>query len=263
MLKSKLKATWESGDFGRIAESFAAGAVEFVERLAPAPDQRVLDVACGTGNQSIPAARRGAEVTGVDIAPNLLAQARQWALLEGLRVRFDEGDAEALPYADGEFDVVMSMFGAMFAPRPDVTTAELLRVTRPGGLIAMANWTPGGFIGTMFKTVARHVAPPSAMPSPLLWGDIPTVTARLAEGVTEIRCETREIVFRFPFGVGETIEYWRAFYGPTHKAFAALDAAGQESLRRDLEALWAEHNRATDGTVHVVSEYLEIRAIRK
>ena len=261
-LKTKLKATWISGDFGKIAESFAGGAAEFVERLNLKPGMRVLDVACGSGNQSIPAARTGAAVTGVDIAPNLIEQARKWAADESFEIEFDEGDAENLPYADESFDVVMTMFGAMFAPRPERVSAELIRVCRPGGVIAMANWTPTGFIGQMFKIVGKHVAPPQNMPSPLLWGDEATVRERLDEGVSEISFERRFISFTFPFGVKETIEFWREFYGPTHKAFAALDAQGQAALSRDLEKLWAENNLSADGTTRVRSEYMEVTAIR-
>lgn len=261
-LKTKLKATWISGDFGKIAESFTGSAAEFVERLNLKPEMRVLDVACGSGNQSIPAARAGAKVTGVDIAPNLVEQARKRAENENLKIQFDEGDAENLPYADASFDVVMTMFGAMFAPRPERVAAELIRVCRPGGAIAMGNWTPTGFVGQMFKIVGSHVPPPPNMPSPLLWGDETKVQFRLGDGVSEINFERRLISFAFPFGVAETIEYWREFYGPTHKAFAALDADGQAALRRDLEKLWAENNLATDGTTRVESEYLEVIAVR-
>ena len=146
-LKSRLKATWMAGDFGFIARSYESGAAEFVRRLGLVPGNRVLDVACGTGNLTVPAARTGADVTGVDIATNLLEQARTRAATEGVAARFDEGDAEQLPYPDASFDTVISMFGVMFAPRPDLATVELLRVCRPGGTIALANWTPGGFVG--------------------------------------------------------------------------------------------------------------------
>lgn len=262
-LKAKLKATWISGDFGKIAESFVSGAAEFVERLNLKHGMRVLDVACGTGNQSIPAARTGASVTGIDIAPNLIEQARKRAAHESFDIQFDEGDAENLPYADSSFEVVMTMFGAMFAPRPELVSAELIRVCRPGGVIAMANWTPTGFIGQMFKATGKHVAPPQNTPSPLLWGDEKAVRERLGGGVSEINFERRFISFHFPFGVKETIEFWREFYGPTHKAFAALDAEGQAALRRDLEELWAENNLSDDGTTRVRSEYMEVTAIRK
>lgn len=261
-LKTKLKATWTSGDFCKIAESFADGAAEFVGRLDLRPGMRVLDVACGTGNQSIPAARFGATVTGVDIAPNLLEQARDRAEAEGLEIRFDEGDAENLPYADAEFDVVMSMFGAMFAPRPERVATELIRVCRPGGLIALANWTPTCFIGQMFKTVGFHVKPPVNIPSPLLWGNEVEVGKRLGARVSGIDFNTRSISLTFPLTVPETIEFWREFYGPTLKAFAALDPAGQTALRRDLEDLWSENNFSGDGTTGICSEYLEVLAFR-
>lgn len=261
-LKTKLKATWVSGDFSKIAESFADGAVEFVGRLNLKPGTRVLDVACGSGNQSIPAARTGAIVTGVDIAPNLIQQAGKWAANENLKIQFDEGDAENLPYADAEFDVVMTMFGAMFAPRPERIAAELIRVCRPGGTIAMANWTPTGFVGQMFKIIGSHVAPPPNMPSPLLWGDETIVSERLGEGVSEINFQPRLISLTFPFSVPDTIEFWCEFYGPTHKAFAALEAQGQAVLRRDLEKLWAENNLSANGTTRVESEYMEVTTVR-
>ena len=261
-LKTKLKATWTAGDFGKIAESFTVGAADFVESLNLRSGMRVLDAACGSGNQSIPAARTGAQVTGIDIAPNLLEQAQSWAQSEGLKIKFGEYDVENLPCENGEFDVVMSMFGAMFAPRPQLVSAELVRVCRPGGLIALANWTPTGFVGQMFKTTGKHVPPPQNMPSPLLWGDESTVRERLGSRVSDIKFERRSLVFTFPFGVAETIEYWREFYGPTHKAFAALDGEGQAALRADLENLWAENNLASDGSTLVKSEYLQITAIR-
>jgi ubiquinone/menaquinone biosynthesis C-methylase UbiE len=261
-LKAKLKATWMSGDFDKIAQSYAPGAAEFVARLTLQPGERVLDVACGTGNLSFPAARAGAMVTGVDIAPNLLETARVRAQDEGLEIRFDEGDAEQLPYEDAAFDTVITMFGAMFAPRPEKAAAELIRVSRPGGRIAMANWTPAGFIGQMFKTTSAHVPPPPGMPSPVRWGDEETVRERLRDGVTNLQLTRQLISFKFPWDAPEVVEFWRAWYGPTHRAFAALDENGQQALRRDLERLWSEHNRATDGTIHVESEYLEVVAIR-
>ncbi len=262
-LKTKLKSTWMSGDFGRIAESFTQSAAQFVERLNLKPETRVLDVACGSGNQSIPAARTDARVTGVDIAPNLVEQARKRAEFENLAIRFEEGDAENLSYADASFDVVMTMFGAMFAPRPERVSAELVRVCRPGGVIAMGNWTPAGFVGQMFKIVGKHVAPSANIPSPLLWGDEAMVRERLMDEVSEIKFNKRIISFEFPFDVPETIEFWRKFYGPTHKAFAALNTEGQTALRLDLEKLWADNNLALDGTTRVESEYLEITTRRK
>jgi len=256
-LKSRLKATWMSGDFDKIARTIEPGAVVFIERLALAPGARVLDVACGSGNLSLPAARVGAIVTGLDIAPNLIETARERAFAERLNINFDEGDAEQLPYADGSFDVVVTMFGAMFAPRPEKAVAEMLRVCRPGGRIAMANWTPAGFIGQMFKTTAAHTPPPPNIPSPLLWGDEVTVRERL-RSAAEIRLTRRMISFRLPMTPEETVDYFRAWYGPTLRAFAALGEDGRAALRRDLTRLWSEHNIATDGTTRVQAEYLEV-----
>ena len=260
-LKSRLKATWMAGDFDKIAQVIEPGAVEFIERLALAPGARVLDVACGSGNLSLPAARAGAIVTGLDIAPNLIGTARKRALAERLKIKFDEGDAEQLPYADASFETIMTMFGAMFAPRPEKSAAELLRVCRPGGRIAMANWTPAGFIGQMFKTTATHVTPPN-IPSPLLWGDEAIVRERLRGGVADIQFSRRMISFCLPMSPAQTVDYFRAWYGPTLRAFATLDEDGQAALHRDLTQLWAEHNRATDGTTHVEAEYLEVVATR-
>ena len=260
-LKGRLKATWMAGDFDKIAQIIAPGAAEFIERLALEPGTRVLDVACGSGNLSLPAARAGAAVTGLDIAPNLLETAQGRAEAFGLEITFDEGDAEQLPYADASFDAVVTMFGAMFAPRPETTAAELLRVCRPGGRIAMANWTPAGFIGRMFKTTAAHVPPPN-IPSPLLWGDEVTVRERLGIGVADLQITHRMVSFCLPMTPEQTVDYFRAWYGPTLRAFAALDEDGQAALRRDLTRLWSEHNLATDGTMHVEAEYLEVVAIR-
>ncbi|HEX8355066.1 MAG TPA: class I SAM-dependent methyltransferase [Pyrinomonadaceae bacterium] len=261
-LKTRLKAMWMAGDFGQVAKHIETGAEEFIARLALEPGVRLLDVACGSGNLSIPAARSGAVVTGVDIAPNLLEQARARAKAEGLTIRFDEGDAESLPYADASFDVVVSMYGAMFAPRPEVVAAELVRVCRPGGRMAMANWTPGGFIGQMFKVTGQHVPPPPGMPSPIKWGDEDTVRGLLREGVADLRLTRQVCLFKYPFAPAEVVEFFRTYYGPTQRAFAALDAEGQAALRGDLERLWSEHNLAADGTTHVEGEYLEVVATR-
>ncbi len=261
-LKTTLKAIWTAGDFGRIAPLFERDAAEFVNRLGLKPGMRVLDVACGTGNQSIPAARAGALVTGVDIAPNLLEQARKRAAAENLAIRFDEGDAENLPYAAGSFDAVVSMFGAMFAPRPERAAAELLRVCRPGGLLALANWTPNGFVGQLFKVIGTHAPPPKNTSSPLLWGNEAHIRSRFGQAVSALRLTPRQIAFDFPFGVAETIEYWREFYGPVNKAFAVLGAREKTALRRDLERLWAENNVAAGGATRVEAEYLEVVAIR-
>lgn len=261
-LKSRLRDTWIAGDFGQIAKSIETGAEEFVERLNLKAGTQVLDVACGTGNTALPATKAGADVTGIDIAPNLIEQANERAKAEGLNIVFEVGDAEALPYEDASFDVVMTMFGAMFAPRPDVTAAELKRVCRPGGLIVMANWTPEAFTGQMFKMGAKHVPPPPGMPSPVLWGKEDVIQERFAEGIADLQTTRRKITFTYPFGHKEVVEHFKLYFGPTVKAFGSLDPAGQDALRKDLEELWTEHNQATDGTTEVESEYLEVRAVR-
>ena len=261
-LKSKLRATWIAGDFGEIAKLIEHGAEEFVARLDLKPGMNVLDVACGTGNLAIPAAKIGATVTGVDIAPNLIDAANARAGAEGVEARFDVGDAEDLPYDDASFDVVMTMFGAMFAPRPDVTAAELIRVCAPGGLIAMGNWTPEAFTGQMFKTNAKHVPPPPNMPSPILWGTEDNVRTRLADGTSDLKMTRRKIMFTYPFPPADVVEHFRKYFGPTQKAFESLDTDGQAALRADLEELWTANNQATDGTTLVESEYLEVRAFR-
>lgn len=261
-LKTKLRTTWMAGDFGEIAKSYAKGAEEFVRGLNLKPGMRVLDVACGTGNLAIPAARLGALVTGVDIAPNLLEQARATAKREGLTIQFDEGDAESLPYDDASFDAVITMFGAMFAPRPELTAAELKRVCRPGGFIAMANWTPTGFIGQMFKIVGSHVPPPANMPSPILWGVADVVRERLGEGVSSVETTPQLIHFIYPFSPAQSVDYFRLYYGPAQQAFNALDENGKKALQHDMEQHWTTHNRATDGTTDVPAEYLKVVAVR-
>lgn len=259
-LKGKLRGMWIAGDFGEIAKSIEHGAIEFADRLDLKPGIQVLDVATGTGNLAIPAAKTGADVTGVDIAPNLIEQAKARAEAEGVNVKFEVGDAEAMPYEDGSFDVVMTMFGAMFTPRPDVTASELKRVCKSGGLIAMANWTPEAFTGQMFKAGAKHVPPPPGMPSPVMWGSEDTARERLSEGVSDIQMTRRKIIFTYPFGPAEVVEHFRKYFGPTQKQFEMLDEAGQAALRSDLAALWESANQATDGTTRVESEYLEVLA---
>lgn len=261
-LKNKLRATWIAGDFGEVAKSIEQGAQEFVSRLELKPGTKILDVACGTGNLAIPAAKAGATVTGVDIAPNLIDGAIKRAKAEGIDAKFDVGDAEDLQYDDASFDVVMTMFGAMFAPRPDVTASELKRVCKSGGLITMANWTPEAFTGAMFKTSSKHVPPPPGMSPPLQWGMEDMVRERFADGVSDLLMTRRKIMFHFDMPPAEVVEYFRLYFGPTQKAFEALDADGQAALRADLEALWTEHNQAADGTTEVESEYLEVRALR-
>ncbi len=261
-LKGKLKSTWMAGDFGLIAKSYEDGAADFVNRLNLEPGTMILDVACGTGNLSLPAAKAGATVTGVDIASNLIEQARLRAKSEGIRATFDEGDAEQLPYGDSTFDIVLTMFGAMFAPRPELAASELFRVCRSGGRIAMANWTPSGFAGQMFKIVAQYVPPPS-MPSPIKWGEEETVRQRLGNHVN-IAFTKRLIVFTYPFSPTEVVQYFRQYFGPASKAFDFLetDPENQANLRRDLVKLWTDHNQRSDGTTLVESEYLEVLATK-
>ncbi|HQS33503.1 class I SAM-dependent methyltransferase [Polaromonas sp.] len=261
-LKARLKATWMAGDYGYFARYLEPGALAFLERLSIAPGTRLLDVGCGAGQIAIPAARAGVRVTGVDIALNSVEQARTRAQAEGLDVRFDEGDAEMLAFEDGAFDLVVSLIGAMFAPRPERVAAELVRVCRPAGRIVMANWTAEGFVGQMFKTIGKHVPPPPLMPSPLLWGNEATVRERLRDGVAQLQLSKRLYPFDYPFAPSEVVEFYRTYYGPTNRAFATLDAAGQTALRSDLEHLWAQNNRATDGTTRYDAEYLEVVAIR-
>ena len=260
-LTERVRATWTSGDFGRIAKGYERGAGEFITRLGLEPGEPVLDVACGTGNLTLPAARTGATVTGLDIAPNLLAQAQTKAVRERLWISFDLGDAEQLPYTSGSFQTVVTMFGAMFAARPERAAAELVRVTRPGGRIVMANWTPGGFIGEMLRTTVAYAPAPAGIPSPLLWGTQDAVRARLGASVSSLTFTRRLITFEYPFDPAQVVSEFRLWYGPTLRAFASLDDANREGLRRGLEQLWTENNRADDGTTRVQSEYLEVVAV--
>lgn len=261
-LKSALKATWSAGDFGEIAKHTTKEAEQFVNRIGIQRGARVLDVACGTGNTAIPAARFGADVTGVDIATNLLQQAANRAKTEQLRARFQDGDAEQLPFGDAEFDYVVTMYGAMFAPRPDRVAAELLRVCKPGGTIAMANWTPDGFVGKTFRTMSEHVPPPPGIPAPILWGREDVVRERLGNGAATIRTERRPARFDYPFPPEEVVGFFRQYFGPTQVAFSRLDAEGQEKLTKALTALWREHNQSPNGRTLVEAEYLEVHAVR-
>ena len=263
-IKATQKATWESGDFGQIARTIEHVADQFMARQPLHPGAHVLDVACGTGNLAVIAARRGCAVTGIDIAGNLIDRARARAATEGLRIDFKEGDAEALPFSGGQFDLVASMFGVMFAPRPHIAAAELLRVTRPGGQVALANWTPEGFIGKMFNVFQAHLpSPPTGVPSPMCWGDEATVRSRLGHSFAEVRLARRIALMRYPFPPAETVEFFRQYYGPTQRAFASLDASAQAALRRALVDLQTAHNIAlTPDTTEVAAEYLEVVAVR-
>jgi SAM-dependent methyltransferase len=266
-LRNRVKATWCAGDFGKLAKSYYPSSIEFVDRLKITKGERILDVACGTGNSAIPAAKLGADVVGIDIVPNLVQQARARAAEEGLRIRFDEGDAEELPYENASFDKVITMFGAMFTPRPELVAAEMLRVTRSGGTIAMANWISGSFVGQMFKLIGSFVPPPSDMPSPILWGDVSKVRERLGDGVSSLKCTPRILAFQFDgMSPVEVVAFWRSFYGPIQRAFEALEGntPQQNELQRALEDLWTKNNKSKTGSsVYVESEYLEVVAERR
>lgn len=262
MLKARLKSMWMAGDYGHFSQYLEPGAMTFFQTLCIQPGQRVLDIGCGAGQLSLPAARAGAVVTGVDIATNLIEQARTRAAEAGLHIAFIEGDAEALALPDASFDLVFSLIGAMFAPRPDLVAGELLRVCRPGGRIVMGNWTPGGFIGRMFKLTGARVPPPAGMPSPVLWGDEDTVRARLNTGLSELSLTRKLYVVQYPFPPAEVVEFFRTFYGPTNRAFAALDDAGQLALRSDLEAHWSAANLAGANETRIEAEYLEVVGTR-
>ena len=260
-MKARLKATWMTGDYDIFSRYMARDSQPFFDRLGIAKGCRLLDVGCGTGQLALMAARAGAQVNGCDIATNWLEAARNRASSEGLRITFEEGDAEALPYAHARFDAVVSMFGAMFAPSPELVAAEMVRVCRPGGLIAMANWTPGGFIGQMFRTISRHIAPPG-MPSPVLWGDEVVVLDRLRSGIADLKMNRRTFHFEYPFPPQTVVDFFRANYGPMARAFSALDPNSRTRLRSDLVELWCSSNLATHNTTLVESEYLEIIATR-
>jgi SAM-dependent methyltransferase len=259
-LKQRMKASWMAGDFGQIAKRLANGAEDFITRLNLKPGMQVLDVGCGTGNQSLPAARTGATVTGVDISTNLLEQARQRAAAENLEIQFDEGDAEQLPYGDAQFDVVLSMFGAMFAPRPERVIGEFKRVCRPGGLIAMANWAPDSFVGKSFQVTGHHVPPPPGVVPPVLWGDDTVVRQRFGSGV-HLQLNKRVVLFDMPNTTAENaVDFFREYFGPTKIAFSRLDLAGQQRMRNDLIAHWASNNTGDSNHIKVHAEYLEIHA---
>jgi len=260
-LKSRLKATWMTGDYDLFSRFMEKDAEQFFRRLGIARGTRLLDVGCGAGQLALIAARAGAQVTGCDIATNWVEKARARAAAEGLDVTFEEGDAEALPYQDAQFDAVVSLIGAMFAPRPDRVAAEFKRVCRSGGLIAMANWTPAGFVGQMFKTISRHIAP-SGMPSPVLWGDEQVVRERFATGFADLKFARRIYHFDYPFPPEAVVEFYRTNYGPVSRAFASLDSSGQEKLRTELVNLWSGDNYAAEGKTKVDAEYLEVIATR-
>ena len=258
-LTARARAIWSGADFLPIARSFAHGAADFIERLGLRPGETVLDVACGTGNLAIPSARAGARVTGVDIASNLIAEAQLEARSSGLSIAFEVGDAEALPYRDGQFDTTVTMFGAMFAYRPARAAAQLLRVTRSGGRIAMANWTPGSVIGDLLRAHVAVVPPPAGVPSPLLWGDEDTVRARFGDGVRAITCTKRRLELRFSLPPAAVTELFASAYGPTVATLAAAGPEGRQQLRESLTQIFAVHNLATGTGTVIPGEYLDVQ----
>lgn len=256
-LQARLKATWMTGDYDRFSRYMEPGAREFFERLNLPAGSKLLDAGCGAGQLALIAARAGLQVTGCDIATNWIERARARAAAEGLAATFVEGDVQDLPCSNGQFDAVVSVVGAMFAPQPERAASEMLRVCRPGGMIAMVNWTASGFIGQMLKVIARHIAPPG-MPSPLLWGDPAIVRERLGHGAAAMRLTPRMYRFDYPFGPAAVVEFFRENYGPMTRAFAALDTADQSRLRAELVDLWFNANQAAGGRTVVDAEYLEV-----
>jgi SAM-dependent methyltransferase len=259
-IKRGQQAMWASGDFGVIAALIHVVA----ERLADSADlvagSRVLDVAGGTGNAAIAAARLGCAVTCTDYVPELLERGRERAQAERLDIEFETADAESLPYEDGAFDGVLSVFGAMFAPDQPQAAAELVRVCRPGGLIALASWTPEGFLGEWFRTTAAHVPPPAGVASPLRWGTEDGIAELLGDGVGYVRMERRTFTWRFS-DAAAYVDTFRRWYGPTVKAFAAADDPA--ALERDLLALVEREARTREGAIAVPAEYLEVVAVRR
>jgi ubiquinone/menaquinone biosynthesis C-methylase UbiE len=261
-VKQGMQAAWSAGDFGQVAKYTAAEGELFISRLPIRAGMDVLDVACGTGNLAIPAARTGARVIGVDIAENLLVQARARAAAENLNATFQYGDAEALQFPDASFDVVVSMYGAMFAPRPEVVARELVRVVRPGGLIAMANWTPEGFVGKSFAVTGRIAPPPVDLPKPVLWGMENIVKERFAAVGCAVETHRRHVHFKYPFPPKQVVEFFRQYFGPTQVAYSRLDDAGKATMNHEMEKLWTEHHDGPAGHSHVQAEYLEVRATK-
>lgn len=256
-IKQRQQATWASGDYSVIGITLQIVA----ESLAEAADVRagtdVLDVAAGNGNATLAAARRFASVTSTDYVPALLDKGRQRALAEGQQVQFQVADAEQLPFDDGSFDVVLSTFGAMFCPDHVRCADEMLRVLRQGGRIGLASWTPQGFIGRLFKTISAHVPPPAGLISPVLWGTEPHIVELFGSRAVELRSERRMFNFRYR-SAAHWLQVFRDYYGPTLKAFAALDARGQQALEGDIKMLLDELNTAGQASLVVPSEYLEV-----
>jgi SAM-dependent methyltransferase len=262
-IKRRQHAAWSSGDFHVVAARIVLTAEHLCDTADLRAGWRVLDVATGSGNAAIAAARHGCRAVGVDYVPSLLERGRLRAAAEGLDVELIEGDAEALPFPDGSFDAVTSVFGSMFAPDHAQAASELLRVCRPGGTIALASWTPEGFIGELFRTVAGHVPPPAGVASPMLWGTEGHLRGLLGEGIASLDVTERSFTFRFG-SAEEFVEFFRTWYGPTVKAFAALeDDAARDALEHDLVALARGFDRLdSPGAIAIPATYTEAVAVR-
>jgi ubiquinone/menaquinone biosynthesis C-methylase UbiE len=260
-LKTRQQASWSSGDYAVVGTTLQIVGEELCEALDIRSGQKVLDVAAGNGNVSLAAARRFCNVVATDYVPALLDRARERAEAERLTIEFREADAEALPFNDGHFDVVVSTFGVMFTADHDRAAAELIRVTKRGGKIGMANWTPEGFIGQLFKTIGKHLPPPPGAKSPALWGARARINEMFETHASSIKSAQRNFVFRYR-SADHWLEVFKTYYGPVLKTFAALDPAQQAALESDLKALIAQFNRSSDSTMVVPSEYLEIVVTR-
>jgi SAM-dependent methyltransferase len=254
-IKQRQKAAWASGDYAVVGTTLQIVGEQLAESLDLKPRSKVLDVAAGNGNATLAAARRFADVTSTDYVDHLLDKGRARAEAEGLSVEFAVADVEALPFAPATFDYVLSTFGVMFAPNHEQSAAEMLRVTRQGGSIGLANWTPQSFIGQVFKTLGKSVPPPKGVRSPALWGDRPHLDMLFAGQDIELT----ERAFNFRYGsAAHFIDVFRTYYGPVHKAFLSLDDAGRITLERDLTVLIETFNTAIDGSVVIPSAYAEV-----
>ncbi len=256
-LEAKQHATWSSGDYAVIGTTLQIVGEQLAEAMDLRAGQTVLDVAAGNGNITLAAARRWCEVTSTDYVESMLAQGRKRAEAEGLQVKFQVADAEDLPFADASFDAVVSTFGVMFTPNQDKAAAEMLRVCKRGGKIGLANWTPAGFVGQMFKTLGKYLPPQAGSKSPALWGTRERLNELFSDGVASINAEPRDFVFRYRSSE-HFIDVFKTYYGPMLKAFAALGDVEQNGLRGDLHALTARMNKAIDSTMVVPGEYLEV-----
>ena len=256
-IKARQRAAWSTGNYAIVGTTLQIVGENLCEALDLRSGAHVLDVAAGNGNATLAAARRWCNVTSTDYVSTLLDSGRERARAEGHTIEFQEADAEALPFADGSFDIVMSTFGVMFTPNQDLAASELARVCRPGGKIGLANWTPESFVGQIFKTIGKYIPPPSGVKSPALWGTRARLDELFGKTALEIRVANREFVFRYQ-SPAHLIEVFRTYYGPMTKAYAALDADRQGALTEDLLGLIASRNRSGDRTLVLPSEYLEV-----